>query len=181
MKRIVTLLLVFILGICASGCQKKTVGDLETKEPTSEQNETDKKEKNYEGRIGDTLETVFFDFSVDSAKFVDSYEGYRASEGNQLIDAVVSIKNTFPDKLPMFNSDFQIQWGPGDQDFGYGTDELEGVSGVMPDSYELGRAEKCQYHIIYEVPAGTTDFSISYLEIFADDSTGDAFFIYFEL
>ena len=33
--------------------------------------------------------------------------------------------------------------------------------------------------LVYEVPAGNRDFSISYLEQFDDNSEGDTFFVFF--
>lgn len=133
-----------------------------------------------EGRIGDTLKTTFFTFRVESAQFVKEYAGYQPEEGNILVDSVVTVKNVFGEDLPMFNSDFQIQWGDGDDDFGYGVEGLED-STIMPEEYTLKRGESVEYHIVYEVPKGSTDFSISYLEIFSDQSEGDVFFVYFEL
>ena len=50
------------------------------------------------------------------------------------------------------------------------------VSETCPDEERTGE-------LVYEVPAGFTDFSIAYLEQFVDEdgneSTGDTFFVYF--
>ena len=43
----------------------------------------------------------------------------------------------------------------------------------------LEDGEERQYHLIYEVPAGNMIFSVSYLEVFADDSEGNVYFVYF--
>lgn len=134
-----------------------------------------------EGEIGTTFRTVFFDYSVDSVNFPSEYEGITAEDGMQLLDVVISIKNTFGDELPMFNSDFLIQWhdlGNGDDDFDWGL-EVEDSSTIMPVSYDLPAGESCTYHILYEVPAEAREFSVSYLELFNDDSEGDLFFTYF--
>ncbi len=134
-----------------------------------------------EGEIGTTFRTVFFDYSVDSVEYPSEYEGLTPSDGMQFLDVVISIKNTFGDELPMFNSDFQIQWhdlGNGDDDYDYGL-EVEDSSTIMPVSYGLPAGERCTYHILYEVPAAAKEFSVSYLELFNDDSEGDLFFTYF--
>ena len=53
----------------------------------------------------------------------------------------------------------------------------------LPTEYELAVDEERTGLLVFEVPAGETDFSISYLELF-DDGTeegeeGDTFFVYF--
>ena len=106
--------------------------------------DTIKAEDGYaEGRIGDTLKTTFFTFRVESAQFVKEYAGYQPEEGNILVDSVVTVKNVFGEDLPMFNSDFQIQWGDGDDDFGYGVEGLED-STIMPEEYTLKDVYKRQ-------------------------------------
>lgn len=135
-----------------------------------------------EGRLGDTFSTYFFEYSVDSAAYPESYEGYTATEGMQLIDVVISLKNTDSEAIPMFNNDFQVQWhdlGEGDEDYGSGV-ILENSTTSMPEEFTLERAATAQYHIIYEVPAAAKDFSVSYLELFDDNAEGSTFFTFFE-
>lgn len=145
-------------------------------------NDVVKAEDGYaEGEIGTTFRTVFFDYSVDSVAFPSEYEGYIPDEGYQFLDVVITIKNTFGEELPMFNSDFQIQWhdlgnGPDDYDWGL---EKDDSNTIMPSSYELASGASCTYHVLYEVPAEAKEFSVSYLELFSDDSEGDVFFTYF--
>lgn len=134
-----------------------------------------------EGEVGTTFRTAFFDFSVDSVAYPSEYEGYTPTDGMQLLDVVITIKNTFGEELPMYNSDFQIQWhdlGDGDYDFDFGID-MEESSTVMPAEYPLAKGDSCTYHIIYEVPAEAKEFSVSYLEFFADNTEGDVFFTVF--
>ena len=134
-----------------------------------------------EGKIGTTFRTVFFDYSVDSVNYPSEYEGYTASEGMQLLDVVVTIKNTFGSTLPMFNDDFQIQWhdlGDGDDDYDFGI-IMDDSSTVMPYEYSLANGKTCNYHIIYEVPAEAKEFSVSFQEFFDDNTMGDVFFTYF--
>lgn len=130
----------------------------------------------YDGRIGDTLSSVFFDFTVES---VDLMENASVSEGTMMLDLVITIRNTFGQSLPMYYNDFQLQYGEGDYDFCYSVlDDTLPLS--MPESYTLKRGESVTYHMYFEVPETATEFSLAYLEIYDDDSTGDVFFIYFE-
>ena len=92
----------------------------------------------FEGRMGDHMRNVFFEYTVNSVDFPDSYEGITASDGNQLLVANVTVKNVFSQNLPMSFYDFQIQWGDGDRDFGYqigyedADDDYATVGNMMP-------------------------------------------------
>lgn len=132
-----------------------------------------------EGRMGDILRNSFFEYNVKSAQYVKEYAGYKPQDGYVLVDAVVEIKNIFGEPIPMFYDDFQIQWSDGDKDFGYSIEAIDDT--MIPDEFELKRGETKEYHCVYEVPEGYTDYSISYLEIFEDKTEGDVFFVYFEL
>lgn len=138
---------------------------------------------NAEGRLGDTMHTYFFDYTVNSAYLCDEYEGYTPQDGNEILVADVTIKNTVTSTLPMYDTDFQVQWNDtADDAFGFPiTLELNDVLNdqMLPGEYELSIGKTLNGLLVYEVPAGNKDFSISYLEMFDDDSTGDVFFVYF--
>jgi len=138
---------------------------------------------NAEGFLGDTMHTYFFDYTVNSAYLCDEYEGYTPQDGNEILVADVTIKNTVTSTLPMYDTDFQIQWNDNADD-AYGfpiTLDLDDVLNdqMLPGEYELSIGKTINGLLVYEVPAGNKDFSISYLEMFDDDSTGDVFFVYF--
>ena len=46
-----------------------------------------------EGRTGDTMETYFFDFTVNSAYLTSDYAGRTPGEGNVLLVADITVKN----------------------------------------------------------------------------------------
>ena len=54
-----------------------------------------------EGRTGDTMATYFFEFTVNSAALTNDYEGYTPAEGNALLVAEVTVKNTFKESIEM--------------------------------------------------------------------------------
>ena len=145
-----------------------------------------------EGRIGETMETYFFDFTVNSARLAAAYEGYTpAEEGDVLLVAEVTVKNTFQEDIEMYDTDFQLVWGEDDDAFRYPitTDmetftELEPVGeNQLPGIYPLAADEERTGELVYEVPTGQTDFSIAYLEMFDDGTeegdTGDVYFVSF--
>lgn len=132
-----------------------------------------------EGKIGDTLESKFFEYTVQSAQYVEEYAGYKPSDGNVLIDTVIMVKNIFGKEITMFSKDFQIQWNNGEKDFGYPIEAIDAT--MIPQEFKLKKKAAKQYHCVYEVPKGYTKYSISYLEYFDHDKKGDFFFVYFEL
>lgn len=140
-----------------------------------------------EGRLGDVMRSYFFDFTVNSAYTCTDYNGYTPAEGNQLLVANLTIKNTSSSSIEMYDSDFQAQWGgEGDQDYSFPiTFQEDGSAGpTFGDSqlesvYTLAIDEEITGDLVFEVPAGMRDFSVSYLEYFSDDSTGDLFAVYF--
>ena len=147
---------------------------------------------NNEGRVDDTMETYFFDFTVNGAYLTNDYEGYTPAEGNTLLVADITVKNTFQESIEMYDVDFQAQWGEeGEDAYAYPitTDmetytELDPVGeNQLPGTYPMAVDEERNGELVYEVPAGHVDFSISYLEQFVDDageeSTGEVYFVYF--
>lgn len=170
MKKIVSVLLVLMLTIAMTGCQKKVDSD------------------GYkEGKLGDTMKTYFFNYTVNSAYLTNNFEGYTPSEGNTLLVAEVTVKNTFKEDIEMYDTDFQAQWdSDGDDDFSVpitydGTEE-----GVAPlnekqfaGTYTLPKGEDMTGLLVFEIPSGNTDLSISYMEAFDDDSTGTTYFVFF--
>ena len=145
-----------------------------------------------EGRIEDTMETYFFDFTVNGAYLTNDYEGYTPAAGSTLLVVDVTVKNTFRESIEMYDIDFQAQWGEEDENayaYPITTDmetftELDPVGeNQLPGTYAMAVDEERTGELVYEVPAGHVDFSISYLEQFVDDageeSTGEVYFVYF--
>ena len=135
-----------------------------------------------EGRMGDTMKTYFFDYTVNSAYLCDEFNGYTPAEGNRLLVSEVTVKNTFYESIVMYDTDFQIQWNSSEEDdFDFPitlyTDPVSDEQ--LPGEYELGINKEETGLLVFEVPEGRKDFSISYLEMFDDDSEGNVFFVFF--
>lgn len=161
----------------------------EEKEPEKEPESVPEDEDNAgstggyaEGRIGDTMQTYFFDYTVNSAYLCEEFNGYQPSDGKCLLVAEVTVKNTFNESIEMYDTDFQIQWnsdGADDYDFPI-TAYAEPVSEEQLEStYELGINEEVTGLLVFEVPTERKDFSISYLEQFDTGDEGDVYFVYF--
>ena len=136
-----------------------------------------------EGRIGDVMKTYFFNYSVNSAYTCSEYEGYTPSEGNKLLVAEVTIKNTDRSTVTMYDTDFQVQWGDDDNDDAYDVPITYYDNTVsdeqLPEEYDLSVNEERTGLLVFEVPEDSKDYSISYLEQFSNDTEGDVFFVYF--
>ena len=139
-----------------------------------------------EGELGDTMRTYFFDYTVNSAYLCDSYCGYDADAGCELLVADVTVKNIKSSTVEMYDSDFQVQWNDdADDAFDFSltfyTEDGEPLSDdMLPGIYTLGKDESRTGHLVFSVPAGYNEFSISYRELFDDESVGDTFFVFFE-
>ena len=124
------------------------------------------------------METYFFDFTVNSAYLTSDYAGRTPGEGNVLLVADITVKNTFEQSIEMYDTDFQVQWDDGDDAYAYPiTTDMETYTEVepvgenqLPGTYPMAVDEERSGELVYEVPSGFTDFSIAYLEQFVDDS-----------
>lgn len=138
-----------------------------------------------EGTLEDTMHTAFFDYTVHSAYLCEDYEGYEPQEGNVILVADVTISNPSSYNVTMYDTDFQVQWGSDADDafdfpITFYTEDSETLNDEMlPYEYELRKYESRDGLLVFEVPEGETYFSISYLEIYNDDSEGNVFFVYF--
>lgn len=141
-----------------------------------------------EGYVGDTLRTAFFDFTVNDAWLCDEYEDYAPSEGNTLVVVDLSLYNYTSSSVPMYDTDFQVCWGTGDDEFavpvtyprdGYPNTGVEAMGDMLPDDYSIGIHKDQDGILLYEVPQGIEDFVFAFQEVFVDDSTGDTFYVYF--
>lgn len=165
MKKILTLLLAgVLLALCACGGK--------------ESNDT---EGYTEGFLGDTMSTYWFDFTVEDAYACQAYGDYRASAGNQLVVAGLSLQNTQRYSLDMWYGDFPLVWGDGDDEIVYPLSAA--TEQQLPDEYSLAIQEARTGLLVYEVPADVQDFTMVFVEYF-DDGTdegeeGDAYFVYF--
>ena len=155
----------------------------------SDPGETISSEDGYgEGRLGDTMQTYFFDYTVNSAYTCTEFAGTTPAEGSMFLVADVTVRNTDNRSIEMYDTDFQAQWGSdGEEDFRvpitYDTENQMDLPTLtdeqLPSTYTLAVDEERTGLLVYEVPAGFQDFSISYQEIFSDDSYGDTFFVFF--
>lgn len=130
------------------------------------------------GQAAPSEKTAFFTYSVEKAEKVDSFEGIKPSEGNKLLAVTVSVKNTFGDDIPMWDSDFQLQWGAGDEDF---ANPMEASSDKqLPEEYTIKDNATRTGVLLFDIPADLTDFTLVYVEYFQDGTEGEFHELAFE-
>lgn len=137
-----------------------------------------------EGGYNDIMHTAFFEYQVKSAYLCDEFEGYTPTDGKALLVADVTVKNPYNGEVTMYDTDFQVQWDS-DEDDAYGwpvtyyVEENTFSDKVLPVEYDIKKFGSRDGLLIFEVPKGETYFSISYLEIYEDNTEGNVFFVYF--
>lgn len=129
------------------------------------------------GQVGETMSTYWFDFNVTSATLYSEYDGNTSTDGYQFLELKIWLKNTFNESVPMFWSDFDVEWDDPDS---YELPVFMTVDGkeLTEDEYSLRRAESADLVLVYEVAEGYDEFFVFFDEDFADGSVGDVFAIY---
>lgn len=144
------------------------------------------------GYLGDVMHTAFLNFAVTDAYTCPTYGSYTPAEGSKVLVVYVSILNTGISSLPMFDTDFQVQWGSeNDDDYGWPITIAEEPwdhqpqaaealdENQLPGEYEIGINKERSGLLFFEVPADSKDFSISFEEYFEDETVGDLYFVHF--
>lgn len=163
-KRAAALLGAAVLVMSAAGCSalpSSITGQQQTKT----------------GEIGDTMSNYFFDFTVQSAALADSYADYVPQQGNRLLTVEITIENTFGEEIPMWDDDFMVAWGSGDEDYALPLDAQD--DGQLPEEYKLADDESRTGLLVFEVPEDQNEFSLSYMEYFDNETEGDIYFVDF--
>ena len=142
-----------------------------------------------EGFLGDAMRTSWFDFTVNEAYLCGEYEGYEAAEGNVLVVVDMTLYNYSTFSVPMYDTDFELLWYDSNDEFCYAfpvtcpedenSEGAEPVGDMLETEYTLGIHQTVEGVHVYEVPEGSTDFSLGFQEYFEDETEGDVFFVYF--
>lgn len=141
-----------------------------------------KEEHQTSGFMGDTLETWWFDMTLEDAYLCDGYEDYAPSPGYRLLVAEMTVKNCTVESIPMIREDFPVVWESDGEMMGVYpisafTDEQ------LPDEYSLGIDRSRSGLLVYEVPDDVVDFDILFTEYFIEEdgteSEGETFNIAF--
>ena len=186
MKKLVAAFLTSMMVLSRAGCGKTDIAAAAQNEGNEdapvEAYLLDDGTHEYDGRIGSTMKTCWFNFSVDDAYYTtDSIGGYEASDGNELVVVELTLKNTFEESVPMFDTDFELIWNVDDKEKMTSVycifDEV--MDDQFPSEYDLEIDETRTGYLVFEAPKGTKDFAIGFLEQFESEEDGDIFLVYF--
>lgn len=133
------------------------------------------------GYVGDIMHAYWFDFTVNDIMFCQTFQGYTAREGYQLIVLDMTIENTFDEEVPMFDTDFWVEWGEDDYDFDYSypvSDLYDISTDFLPERYYLTTDDIVTGLLMYEVPVGYSEYMLIFEEYFEDGDVGDWFGVY---
>ncbi len=144
--------------------------DAESKDDTNDI-EDDGDNENY-------LETDFFKFRVRDAYLTYSAGDYIPNDPayTHLAVDVEAISTYTYEDIPMGTYDYIIKWGNGDDEWAYALGD-EFTEGQYPVDTFISYGEKIEGYVYFIVPAEETTFTIEYLTIYEDDSTGETFSI----
>ena len=137
------------------------------------------------GYIGDTMSTVWFDFTVEDAYSCGQYRGYVPAADYKLVVVTMSIRNNCGQSVDMWGDDCVILWGEDDDSFDVDIPLPAGISDdQFPDEYVLGINASRTGVMLFEVPEEFRDFSVGFMELFEsetdpDGEEGDTFFVDF--
>lgn len=187
MKRLLSLSLALALALCLAACGAGSE-DSGSGGDSAGGAEVWAEDGYGEGRIGSLMHSYFMDFTVNDAYTAAEYHGHAAPEGRKVLVVEMTVRNTFKESISMYDIDFQGQWsGSAETDefawpitVGEDGGELPAVAEEqLPAEYELAVGESRTGTLVFDVPAEEKDFSVAYQELFADDTNGSTFFVYF--
>jgi len=180
MRKLIASVLTVMMILAIAGCGKTGIESAGNSSDVEVYDNGDGT-KYYEGRMGSTMATAWFDFTVNDAYITDEFDGYTPSEGNVFVVVDMTLTNTFNESVDMYTYDFQLQWGDdADDAFEFPIESNEDlIDGQFNGDYTLKIKETKQGYYIFEAPEGNKDFSVSFLEYFDDDSEGNLYFVYF--
>lgn len=168
MKRLLTLALaaVLALSLTACGAQSETGSGYPGDDGTAQ------------GGLNTVMHTEFFTFTLTGAALHSTLGDYMPGLGQAVLAVDLEVKNTFSETIPMFDTDFLLQWGSTEEDQAYCL--LDTVADdQLPERYDLEKGQSRSGRLYFTVPQDAENFTLTYLERFDDGTTGDAFSVTF--
>ncbi len=176
--RRLVLLMLLIFSFCLTGCS-----GIKDRNGSKKADDGRTYGGTIEGGMKDTLETAFFDITVEQAvsqetcQFEDSL--YQAESGNTYLAVTVTIRNTYEKNLPMSITDFTLDYddseGPGI--VGFGRTELK-QDEFMENVFTLKKGEQVTKSILFYVEQKES-YDLKYKEYYEDEFEGNEFVIHF--
>lgn len=136
-----------------------------------------------EAEIKDTVDTAFFDLTVEEAIKYDTYQFddglYQADTGNTYLQVKVTIENTYAENLSMSITDFVLDYDGNESESiitGYGKSAVQ-QEDFMDNLFTLKVGESVTKTILFTVE-DKDQYVLKYVEYYSDEFEGDTFKIH---
>ena len=201
MKKLSVLLLALAVTFGSAGCTRKTLSDIVNENNGGTENNTNGGTENntttgtddsyHEYEVGDTVQTMFFDFSVLDYLSTTDINGIKPEAGKQFVGVKLNIENTFNKDITMFSSDLIIEWEPtsADDKGAEGPHSYYDKEAIFNEEFEkeytLAPGESKEGVLVFEIPEGITQVAITTQDIYVDkqgnEHKGDVYIVNIDL
>lgn len=156
----------------------------ESKDVSDSDSEKDSKEDSEEESSDNSgaedvkyLETDFFKFRVRDAYLSYEVAGYVPNDPTFTHLAVdIEAVSTSLKEIPMGTYDYIIKWGDGEDEWDYALDS-EFTDNQYPLDTYINFGEKIEGYVFFIVPPNEDEYTLEYLTIYDDDTTGETYSI----
>ena len=193
MKKLSVLLLALAVTFGSAGCTRKTLSDIvnENNGGTENNTTTGTDDSYHEYEVGDTVETMFFNFTVEDFLSSTDINGITPEAGKQFVGVKVNVENTFNKDITMFSSDLIIEWEPtsADDKGAEGPHSYYDKEAIFNEEFEkeytLAPGESKEGVLLFEIPEGITQVAITTQDIYIDkqgnEHKGDVYIVNIDL
>lgn len=120
----------------------------------------------------DVMTTAFFQMKINSVNVVEELEEYVPNDGYTFVVVNISVTNTFGSEIPMYDADFALLWGEGEDEVAYPDTDFEDA---LPAEYNIADGKTTTGNLVYIVPKGQTNFVLEYYDLWDDDFEGNTY------
>ena len=199
MKKLSVLLLALAVTFGSAGCTRKTLSDIVNENNGGTENNGGKENNTttgtddsyHEYEVGDTVQTMFFDFTVLDYLSTTDINGITPEAGKQFVGVKLNIENTFNKDITMFSSDLIIEWEPtsADDKGAEGPHSYYDKEAIFNEEFEkeytLAPGESKEGVLVFEIPEGITQVAITTQDIYVDkqgnEHKGDVYIVNIDL
>lgn len=164
-----------VLTLC--GCSGLPMPTTQTDTPANTEDTVEARHGVGRASMLENVHTAFFDICVRDAYLCAVYDGIQAPAKHMLLAVEVVLNNTTDMDAPMFDTDFQMQWGTEDFAVPVTYQSNQQADRLLEDSYTLRSHSKVEGVLLYAVPQGISDFQMVYQEYDDREILGDLFII----
>ena len=132
------------------------------------------------GEVGEIISTNDYDLCINSVSAADSFGGYTAYDGYELITADITLTGTAAEDISVGASMFYIiftafdeEYGDYDEFYDYSIDstDLSADAGFFPEIEVLTPGGTINGTVLFEIPEDSTDAIITLAQYSSDGST----------